>query len=118
MIKSLVSQGPYLVVNGGYHNFPYMSPGAVGAGQLRWNTNTNAMEVNDGISWRSLGAIDTSISLTEDAKTAIDWALKRMKEERELEQRMQRHPGLRDTWEKFKIMESLCREEDARQLNS
>ena len=35
MIKSLVSQGPYLVINGGYHNYPYMSPGAVGAGQLR-----------------------------------------------------------------------------------
>jgi hypothetical protein len=41
-----------------------------------------------------------------------------MKQDRDLNERMQRHPGLRDTWEKFKIMEALCQEEDARQLNS
>jgi hypothetical protein len=76
------------------------------------------MEVNDGVTWRSLGSNASTICLTEDAKTAIGWALKRMQEERELEQRMQRHPGLRDTWEKFKIMESLCREEDVQQPNS
>ncbi len=118
MIKSIVSQGPYLVVNGGYHNYPYSSPGAVCAGQLRWNTNTNEMEVNDGVIWRSLGANSTSISLTNEAQDALSWALKKMTEERELNQRIQRHPGLRDTWEKFKIMEALCREEDARQPNS
>jgi hypothetical protein len=109
MIKSLVTQGPYLVINGGYHNFPYISPGTAGAGHVRWNPNMNEMEVNDGISWRSLGANDTSISLTNDAQDALSWVLKKMQEER--------HPGLRDTWEKFKIMEVLCREEDARQLN-
>ena len=118
MIKSLVTQGPYLVINGGYHNFPYISPGTAGAGHVRWNPNMNEMEVNDGISWRSLGANDTSISLTNDAQDALSWALKKMQEERELKERMQRHPGLRDTWEKFKIMEALCQEQDARQLNS
>jgi hypothetical protein len=41
-----------------------------------------------------------------------------MQQERELNERIQRHPGLRDTWEKFKIMEALCQEEDARQSNS
>lgn len=118
MIKSVTSHGPYLVINGGYHNYPYMSPGASGAGQLRWNINMNDMEVNDGVSWRSLNANHTSISLTNDAQDALSWALKKMQEERELEQRIQRHPGLRDTWEKYKIMEALCREEDARQSNS
>ena len=118
MIKSIVSQGPYLVVNGGYHNYPYFSAGAVGAGQLRWNTNTNEMEVNDGVMWRNLGANNTTVSLTTDAQEALSWALKKMQEERELNQRMERHPGLKDTWEKFKIMEVLCREEDARQPNS
>ena len=118
MIKSIVTQGPYLVVNGGYHNYPYLSPGAVGAGQLRWNTNMNEMEVNDGVSWRSLGANSTTVSLTDDAQNALSWVLTKMQEERELQQRLQRHPGLRDTYEKFKIMEALCREEDAGQPNS
>jgi hypothetical protein len=118
MIKSLVSQGPYLVVNSGYHNFPYISPGTVGAGHVRWNSNTNDMEVNDGVTWRSLAANNTSISLTNDAQDALTWAITKMKQDRDLNERMQRHPGLRDTWEKFKIMEALCQEEDARQLNS
>ena len=117
MIKSLTSQGPYLVINGGYHNYPYFSAGAVGAGQLRWNTNMNEMEVNDGVNWRSLGTTHTTLSLTDDAQNALTWAVTKMKEERDLQQRIERHPGLRDTWEKFKIMEALCREEDARQPN-
>lgn len=118
MIKSVVTQGPYLVINGGYHNFPYISPGTAGAGHVRWNPNMNEMEVNDGITWRSLCANNTSISLTTDAQDALTWAITRMKQDRDLEERMQRHPGLRDTWEKFKIMEALCQEEDARQSNS
>jgi len=117
MIKSLTSHGPYLVINGGYHNYPYFSAGAVGAGHLRWNTNTNEMEVNDGVMWRNLSANNTTLSLTDDAQNALSWALKKMQEERELNQRIERHPGLKDTYEKFKIMEALCREEDAGSLN-
>lgn len=118
MIKNITSNSQYLVVNGGYHNYPYFSAGAVCAGQLRWNTNTNEMEVNDGVVWRNLGANDTSIEFSTDAQEALNWVMTKMKDERELTQRMERHPGLRDTWEKFKIMEALCKEEDARQSNS
>jgi hypothetical protein len=118
MIKGLTSQGPYLVVTGGFPNYPYVSPGSVCAGQLRWNTNTNEIEINDGVIWRSLGANNTSIGLSTDAQEALTWAVIKMKAERELNQRMERHPGLRDTYEKFQIMDALCREEDARQLNS
>ena len=118
MIKSLTSHDQYLVINGGYHNYPYLSPGAVGAGQLRWNTNTNEMEVNDGNIWRSLGHNNTTIELTAVAQQALSWAVDKMKEDLELHKRIARHPGLRDTWEKFKIMEALCREEDARESNS
>lgn len=118
MIKSIVSQGPYLVVDCGYHNYPYFSAGTACAGQLRWNTNTNEMEINDGVIWRSLGASNTTVSLTTDAQEALTWAVTKMKEERELNQRIERHPGLKDTYEKFKIMEALCKEEDAGQPNS
>lgn len=118
MIKTLTTQDPYLVIEGGYNSSPYISPGAGGAGHLRWNSSMQEMEVNDGVTWRSLGSNPTTIYLAEDAKNAIGWALKKMQEERELEDRMQRHPGLRDTWEKFKIMEALCQEDDARQPNS
>ena len=110
MIKSLVSQGPYLVINGGYHNYPYMSPGAVGAGQLRWNTNMNEMEVNDGVSWRSLGAINTTIALSNDAQDALSWALKKMQEEKRLEELCQEHVGIKDLKEKLEVMIKLVQD--------
>ena len=117
MIKNLLAGG-HIIVNGGYHNHPYISPGSAGSGMVRWNTNANALEVNDGAVWRPLAAIDTTIGLSPEAESAINWAIRRQREEAELEVRMQRHPGLRDTYEKYKIMEALCREEDARQPNS
>lgn len=118
MIKSITAQGPYLVINGGYHNYPYLSPGAVGAGQLRWNSNTSEMEVNDGTIWRSLSQNNTTIELSAVAQQALNWAVDKMKEDLELHKRIERHPGLKDTYEKFKIMEALCKEDDARQPNS
>lgn len=116
MIKNLLAGG-HIIVNGGYHNYPYIGP-ASGSGMLRWNINTNDLEVNDGAVWRPLAAIDTTIGLSPEAESAIEWAIQRQREEAKLETRMQRHPGLRDSYEKFKIMEALTREEDAGQLNS
>ena len=116
MIKNLLAGG-HIIVNGGYHNYPYISP-ANGSGMVRWNANSNQLEVNDGAVWRPLSAIDTTIGLSPDAESAINWAIQRQREEADLEARMQRHPGLRETWEKFKVMDALTREEDAGQLNS
>ena len=116
MIKNLLAGG-HIIVNGGYHNYPYIGPSS-GSGMLRWNANLNQLEVNDGAVWRQLAAIDTTIGLSPEAESAINWAIKRQQEEAELETRMQRHPGLRETWERFKIMDALTREEDARQPNS
>ena len=117
MIKSITSTG-HVVVSGGYHNHPYVSPGSAGAGMLRWNFNTNEMEVNDGAVWLKLSTNGTTVGLSPQAQQAIDWAIQRQQEEADLESRIQRHPGLRDTWERFKIMDALTREEDARQPNS
>ena len=83
MIKTLTTHDPYLVIEGGYNSSPYISPGAGGAGHLRWNSSMQEMEVNDGVTWRSLGSNASTIYLTEDAKSAIGWALKRMQEERD-----------------------------------
>ncbi|NBR62277.1 MAG: hypothetical protein EBT86_11715 [Actinobacteria bacterium] len=116
MIKNLLAGG-HIIVNGGYHNYPYIGV-ANGSGMVRWNSNVNEIEVNDGAVWRKLAANDTTIGLSPEAESAIEWAIQRQREEAELETRMQRHPGLRDSYEKFKIMEALTREEDAGQLNS
>jgi hypothetical protein len=61
MIKGINSSSRYITVSGGANSGPYISPGAAGAGMLRWNPNINQMEVNDGNSWIRIDTIYSSI---------------------------------------------------------
>ena len=51
MIKN-ISGSKYIMVSNSGSSDPYISPGSVGAGMLRWNPNMNCMEVNDGNMWK------------------------------------------------------------------
>lgn len=89
---------------------PYISPGGQSAGMVRYNTSTSNLEVYDGISWQMLTSSgSTHIALDQMSQTAINWAMTKMQEERDLKQLMEKHPGLQDAYEKFKIMEALTR---------
>jgi hypothetical protein len=80
-------------------------------GQLRYNPGTSNYEVYDGNIWHTIHN-NVPVGLTQDAESAIRWAQDRMREEQDLKQRMERHPGLKDAWEKFQIMDIMTREED------
>ena len=45
------------------------------------------------------------------AEDAIRWTLEKMSEERNLKDRMEKHPALKDAYEKFQLMDILCKEE-------
>lgn len=87
MIKTIVSNSPSLVVNASSIVGPYISPGAVGAGMMRWNGNTGSVEVNDGNSWLTLAQGSASVQLTPEAEETLRWA-------RELKQKQQRRDEL------------------------
>ena len=69
------------------------------------------MEVNDGVSWRSLAANSTSIALTVDAQQALDWAISKMQQEARLEEISKTHPAVKDLKEKLDIMLTLVGQE-------
>jgi hypothetical protein len=81
MIKGITPAGKYVMVTGSNSSTPYISPGAVGAGMLRWNSNINSMEVNDGVSWKTFDMSYTSVGLTSEAENLLDWARKKRDEE-------------------------------------
>lgn len=112
MIKNILG-GPGINVSSGYGT-PYISPGAQSAGMTRYNTSTQNLEVYDGNAWLTM-TNDTSVSLDTSTMEVISWARKKMLEEQQLEQLMKRHPGLRDTYEKFEIMKALCSQDEANQ---
>jgi hypothetical protein len=105
MIKGINSSSRHITVVGGSPSNPYISPGAVGSGAVRWNGNTNCIEINDGNMWQQLNSSYTSIDLGDEAKQILAWAAEKMREERELEALCAKYPGLakaRDNYEMFK----------------
>jgi hypothetical protein len=95
MIKGITPTGKYVAVSGGQLSGPYISPGSVGAGIVRWNANTSQFEVNDGNSWQSFPSSYLSVGLNNQAEEILDWASQKMFEDRELEKLSQDNPAVK-----------------------
>lgn len=112
MIKGLTG-GRYIAVSGGHVNNPYISPGAVGAGMMRYNSNMNCMEVNDGNSWRSLETSFANVELTGEAQAILDWARKKMAEENKINELCEKYPGLRKARDNYEVFLKLVQSEES-----
>jgi hypothetical protein len=112
MIKGITQSGRHMMVSGGQTSGPYFnsSYGQTMVGQLRYNPNSTNLEVYDGSSWLQMPSAYTSIGLTGTAEDAIDWAIQKQREERELLELCEKHPGLKETYEKFQMMKALVTE--------
>lgn len=109
MISNISSTSPYVQVVGGVSFGPYISPGAVSAGMVRYHNNE--LEVYDGISWLKLTGSVTTVGLSGEAEAAITWASQQRQEQARLTELMAKHPGLRAAYEQFEIMKILVTEE-------
>jgi len=119
MIKTVVGNR-YITVEGGSPGGTYFthSSSALGAGNVRWNTNFQWFEVYDGISWISIVQGHTSVSLTPEAANILDWAKKKMHEETELDRLAKHNPTIaglieqkKNLDDKIKMVQILVREE-------
>jgi len=111
MIKNISSSGKYLQVQGGNNVYPYISPGAANAGQLRFNTNTSNLEIWDGVAWKDINNTYTSIGLTGEAELLLDWARTKRDEDIKFQALVESHPGVQDLKEKLDIMVALVKQE-------
>jgi hypothetical protein len=84
MIKSITSSSPHIYVAGG-STLPYVpsNPSNPIQGMLR--INNGDMEVFDGSSWIKMYMNTADVGLNSSANVAIDWAIKKMEEEKEWE---------------------------------
>ena len=77
MIKDISTQSPrWMSVYSGSHS-PYISPGSMSAGMMRYNSNTQTIEVYDGNTWLALAG-SADVSLSPEAQQVMDWAYKKM----------------------------------------
>ena len=114
MIRT-ISGSKYIQVSGGMHTNPYISPGASGAGMVRWNSNMHCLEVNDGNSWQQIHSSHPMITLTTDAETLLDWARAKRDEEWRIAALAAKNPTVADALaavqlatEKLQVVTALC----------
>lgn len=112
MIKNITSSSAYVTIQNPYMPNIYNN-GLLNVGQLRYNPSTTTMEVYDGTTWQMMGPSAT-VGLSWEADNAIRWAIEKQREEADLKLRMEQHPGLKDAYEKFQLMDLLTREEDVK----
>ncbi len=84
MINSFTQASKHITAYMGSNNDPYFSMSAPSAGMLRFNGDTRNMEVYDGTSWRSMMGTTASVSMASEAEKAIEWAIKKMQEEKSM----------------------------------
>ena len=92
MIKGITATSPFLQVTGGDSGGLYYNTSAMSAGMVRYYNNN--LEVYDGHNWMQIANQYATVSLTQNAVDAINWASKQMFEDRELEQLSKDHPSV------------------------
>ena len=114
MIKSIYSTGPFLQVNGGNPGTPYINPtgGGAGVGNMRYNPNSQNIEVYDGYTWIIMSSYTAQIGLSSDAVELLEWARQKRTEEAKIKALADKHPGIKDLKEKLDIMVALVKDYD------
>jgi L-cysteine desulfidase len=97
MIKNIVGGGKYLTVSGGsgstyVNNFS----GAQGVGNMRYNTSSQNIEIYDGNNWVPMQSGYTTVTMTPEAETLLDWAKQKRNEEFESEALAKSNPTIAD----------------------
>ena len=111
MIGSLYANSKYITISGDSSNVPYISPGAVCAGMMRWNPNMQCIEVNDGNTWLSFNHSHVGVDLSPETQRILEWAERKMAEEEKLEVMMEQYPALRKAKENFDLLLNLTKDD-------
>ena len=120
MIKTVNGSGRYVMVQGGFPATTYIntSSGYMNVGDVRFNTSMQMLEVYDGNRWVEMNTSHASVGLTPDAESALDWALRKMREDLELEYLAKSNPTIADLInqkkeldDKIKMVQTLIKEE-------
>jgi hypothetical protein len=109
MIKSIQSLSPHVTVD--YYSPPYVGGNSQSAGQMRFNTSTQQVDVYDGNSWISMSQTIT-VRMSYTAEEAVRWATIKMQEEKKLNAKMEKYPTLKSAYDQYKMVEALVHKEE------
>ena len=116
MIGKIEQTGRYVAVTGGPAGNYVNNTGYMGVGQLQYNTNTQQLEVYNGLNWQPVNLGIYHVGLNPHAEDILDWAAKKMAEEKEARAMAEQYPAVadalgvvREAEQQLKTIVALCR---------
>jgi len=117
MIKNIMG-GNGIKVVGNTSSFPYINMSSPSSGMVRYNGNTQNLEIYDGTVWLATPGSYPTIELTSEVRELLEWARKKQHEELHLQELTKTNPAIDDLvkqieekQEQIKIVQSLIKEE-------
>lgn len=100
MIKSVYSSSRYVTTNS-MPGSTYVNnfSGAIGVGNVRYDTSRQQMQVYDGANWVEIQMGSANIGLTTEADSLLDWAREKRAEEFELHEMAKNNKAVRIAYE-------------------
>lgn len=102
MIRGITSNGPYILVTS--PSTPYVNMSTPSAGMMRYNGNISCVEIYDGSYWQSVNSYG-EVNLTPLANEILNWAQKKMQEEKLITTLANTHPAVAAALENLKRAE-------------
>lgn len=98
MITHIYSANPHIQISAPM-NVPYIGP-VPNAGQVRWNTVSNCMEVYNGASWQGIGG-SAHISVSAEFTQIMEWAQAEMQRSERIRKLAEKSPTVADALAEF-----------------
>ena len=121
MIKNITA-GSGLTVQNNYSNWPSFYNNSASAnntlvGQVRYSGSSQCMEVYDGMTWLTMTGASPTVDLAPHVQAIVEWAQKKMAEEKHLKELADKNSAVREAWEavqraeeQLKIVAALVQE--------
>jgi hypothetical protein len=110
MIKDLYG-GRGINVTPGNTSYPYIDMSKISAGMVRYNGNTQNLEVYDGTYWAVISGYVAQVTLDSDTISVLEWAKSKKAEEEKLQKLIDNYPSVKHAKEQLDILINLVKEE-------
>ena len=110
MIKTITSCSPNIVAIG-QSSLPYINMSVPSAGMMRYNGNSQSIEVYDGSNWIQLGMESSTIGTSLALDETVVWAQTKMAEEKRIKELCEKFPALQKAKDNFDIVYKLVNEQ-------
>ena len=82
-------------------------PSSAQPGQVWFDSGTQSLKVYDGAMWQTF-ADNNSVGMNYEAENAIDWAIKRIREEQKIVELADKYPMVADALGQLEVILKLC----------